>query len=913
MKNKLLRILSAGALAASVTCAAAQAETASGQLSINTQDSFYLVYRNADMEEARLRTTVLKYGEKPAYCIEPLAEIPMEGGEGADGFSKVHYELKDFFSTEDWEALSEETRQKISLYAAFGQGYGDRSGDEWYFAASDLIWKTVDSTMTTSYWSRISDASRAIRGEENRKSNENGEKVYAAIETIQSDVDRYTKVISWSYDDQNGALQESENVISGTVKPGTVITFTDTAGVLDMYAIENSFGDNAVISGNTVTITVNNTEEKSIIFTKEDALSCYTEKPILLYSTESQKAVTAGKIDFIPMRTEIRLKAEEPVKVLKTDENGKALAGASLELYVSGKKVHSWTSGKTAEDLTEYLSGGKTGIVKETTAPSGYYCISDTEITAGEEEVIQIADTPVKAKVLKTDSSGKALAGAELALLDSQKNQLEKWTSTTVAHEITVKLNSGATYYIRELKAPSGYTLLSSDISFSIPKEKKENVIMVSVSNDRMPVKVLKKDDSGNPLENASLTLKDSKGKELHSWTSVTEPYDITAYVEEGKSYTLTEKESVKGYYISKDVTFTVESGKDVQIVEMVDEAIDLEVVKLDDSGKVLEGPKMTLTDVKTGKVIDSWTSVTEPRQVGHLVEAGGTYEVKETEWVAGVHQAVSKKFTVPENAPSEKITVSMVDESTGIAFLKTDEEGNPIAGAKLQILDSEGKVITSFTSTSDKSGVTVDDSKKKIASLLMGGKTYTLHEESAPEGYEKAEDMTFQVTGTAKKPQTVIMKDRHSSIYVKILKTSVSDSKEYLAGAEFAVYRRSDDKIAEDVNGKEAKGTTGKDGTLSFVLPYESDGYYTKELKAPEGYALNENVFDITIQASMKNSEDNPYVVHVKDRVEVFTPNTGDEMFDFRQLLILAGALIGAVVSASMILYSRMKDRSVN
>ncbi len=64
----------------------------------------------------------------------------------------------------------------------------------------------------------------------------------------------------------------------------------------------------------------------------------------------------------------------------------------------------------------------------------------------------------------------------------------------------------------------------------------------------------------------------------------------------------------------------------------------------------------------------------------------------------------------------------------------KVDEDGLPLPGAVLQILDSNGKVVDEWTT----------DGKERITNLPDG--VYTLHEKEAPEGYELAEDKTFTI-----------------------------------------------------------------------------------------------------------------------------------------------------------------------
>ena len=64
----------------------------------------------------------------------------------------------------------------------------------------------------------------------------------------------------------------------------------------------------------------------------------------------------------------------------------------------------------------------------------------------------------------------------------------------------------------------------------------------------------------------------------------------------------------------------------------------------------------------------------------------------------------------------------------------KLDEEGNHLAGAKLQIIDSSGQIVDEW------------ESNGTVHETQLPNGTYTLHEVEAPEGYVKAEDKTFTI-----------------------------------------------------------------------------------------------------------------------------------------------------------------------
>ncbi|CZR75327.1 LPXTG-motif cell wall anchor domain-containing protein [Clostridium saccharolyticum WM1] [Clostridioides difficile] len=91
---------------------------------------------------------------------------------------------------------------------------------------------------------------------------------------------------------------------------------------------------------------------------------------------------------------------------------------------------------------------------------------------------------------------------------------------------------------------------------------------------------------------------------------------------------------------------------------------------------------------------------------------------------------------------------MAMKGDVTKVEISKTDIAGKELPGAKLVILDKEGKVIESWTS----------GEKPHYIEMLPIGE-YTLHEEAAPEGYLVAEDVKFSVKDTGE-IQKVVMKD---------------------------------------------------------------------------------------------------------------------------------------------------------
>lgn len=101
---------------------------------------------------------------------------------------------------------------------------------------------------------------------------------------------------------------------------------------------------------------------------------------------------------------------------------------------------------------------------------------------------------------------------------------------------------------------------------------------------------------------------------------------------------------------------------------------------------------------------------------------------------------------TVENTAEIQK--QEMKDDVTKVLISKQDIAGKELSGAKLTILDEDGKVVESWTSTEE----------AHYIEMLPIGK-YTLREETAPEGYLVAKDVEFEVKDTAE-VQKVVMVD---------------------------------------------------------------------------------------------------------------------------------------------------------
>lgn len=568
-------------------------------------------------------------------------------------------------------------------------------------------------------------------------------------------------------------------------------------------------------------------------------------------------------------------------QIAKVDENGNPVKGAELKLYdVTEKKqlLDEWTTTEEPRKMLLPIVEHKYRI-EETKTPDGFYTAEAKEFMipkkgTSEMVTISVVNERINYEVLKVDEKGNPVPGVKIELFHGEE-KLDEWITDGKPKEIGHLLRLGETYKLVETEAVAGF-YKSVDKEFTVSETKpKENKVTVTMEDESFQYFVVKKDDSGKELEGAKITLTDKEtGEMLDEWTTVLEPYEITNHVVPGKTYILKESEYVKGYYIAVDKEFTVDEYPNdknkVVTLEMIDDKINYQIKKVDEEGEIVPGVKLELYDItnkKEDNLVGEWITTDEPILLEDL-EPGHSYKLVESEYVAGKYKATDIEFTVPENGTSEMVTITMVDIDIDISFLKTRMDGTPLAGAKLQIVDKDMNVLYNLVSTDSDKGVNTDINGKKIE--LMPGEKYILKEKEAPFGYEKAKDITFEIPLEETDPDKVIeikMADEAKHFFVSVIKVDAMDQSKKLKDCELTVFDKKTNQIAKTVDGKDAIGITDGEGNIVFELAYSENGYYVKETKAPLGYRMNKNHFDVELSEDYNFAKDNPIVIVVNDQ----------------------------------------------
>lgn len=258
-----------------------------------------------------------------------------------------------------------------------------------------------------------------------------------------------------------------------------------------------------------------------------------------------------AKEDIVSASGKVLIEADEVIELKSTDANGEIHFIADLPI-----------------DATYY--------VKELYAPDGFVNVEEVqeftfEYAGADQAVVEqnftFEDEPTTVKITKSDiTTGKEIPGCKLKVVDEEGNVVDAWTSTEESHVIK-ELVVGKTYTLIETQPADGYVTAES-IEFRI--ENTAEIQKVEMKDDVTKVEISKQDIAGKELSGAKLTILDSEGKVVESWTSTKDAHYIEM-LPIGK-YTLREEIAPEGYLVANDVEFEVLDTAEVQHVTMVDE-----------------------------------------------------------------------------------------------------------------------------------------------------------------------------------------------------------------------------------------------------------------------------------------------------------------------------------------------------
>lgn len=479
--------------------------------------------------------------------------------------------------------------------------------------------------------------------------------------------------------------------------------------------------------------------------------------------------------------------------------------------------------------------------------------------------------------VRKLDAeTGKDIAGAAFAIYKNaiaDPNRIAEWTSDGTPHKLDAGLfSAGTDYYLKEVGAPNGYRS-AMVIKFRVDSAKKIVILEGNSNNingDRdtllvrdEPIKLyLRKQNAfGMLLPGAVLKLAEYDASQpdrmgnviLDAYKTDGSVYSVpSAQLKLGTTYILREISAPDGFKKADDIIFTINDNGSItradnknvvnNMIVMEDDEAGLGIGKKDLGSDIgLAGSRLQLTSSDDPHFTPiTWVSDGTVKTWDILsFTPGCTYTLTEISAPQGYAYADPITFTI--GAADHKIyidgqeaanrTVYIKDGKLALTVSKQATGGSSeLAGAKFEILDESGTVVTTFTT--EEAATSVDTSA--LTAPAAGYLEYILHEVTAPDGYELADDIRFAYDRDGK--LYLVTEENGTKIYTekKDLKLTVYDM------PKFCVQKV--DAEGNALEGAVLEITTQEDdGFTPIRFTTTKDKYYPQGLKADVTYVLSE------------------------------------------------------------------------
>lgn len=533
---------------------------------------------------------------------------------------------------------------------------------------------------------------------------------------------------------------------------------------------------------------------------------------------EAKPSLTIYKLDSV---TQTPL-ANATFRIEKKTDNGTELIGE-------------YTSDADGIVRLEQIDPGRY-LITEIKAPDGYNIDAPTQevtIEYGVAYEVTFTDTPKSPiYIAKVDQDGNPLAGAKFKVTTMNGAMVGEVETGRTGYAIIPYAEPGW-YVVEEIQAPDGYILSETPVNIEVKSGKPATVEFVNYA--RPGLQILKLDaDTREPLVGARFKIAYANGVFIGEYTTNVNGL-ITLDSDDGLTegtVVVTEIQAPDGYVL--DVTphnVTLKPGELTQIELFYTSKPGLQLIKKDEiTGLPVGGARFNVTLLENGGKKDLGTYTTSENGTFFIADlTPGHYVITETKAADGYILDSTPRYIEVEGGKLNTLEVFNTPYSD-LRLLKIDSETrDPLEGAVFKLYDHDRLEIGTYT--------TNNLGEIFVQSLPSG--TYYLQEQKAPAGYV-LDNTVREIELVGGKTTTVEWKNTALGT-LRIIKVD-ADTGKPLYGATFLLYDNRNNLLGEY--------TTDQNGLIVFGTSLQAGKYKLKEIKAPDGYVLDETIRTITVQS---------------------------------------------------------------
>ncbi len=480
--------------------------------------------------------------------------------------------------------------------------------------------------------------------------------------------------------------------------------------------------------------------------------------------------------------------------------------------------------------------------VRELSAPEGWKLDSAShrviitdEFATDDHEVIFNVETPIhneiihaEVRIAKTDITGSAyLPGALIEVRDSDGKIIRRDYTGEDGFLPAFPAIPG-TYTFREVLAPEGYELCTSEMTFTV-NEHGEVTGQTAIADDYTRFSLLKVDSLHKPLSGVEFGLFREDGTLQASAVSDENGLVTFEKIPYG-AYTIEETKPLSGYLMNFTKVPINIDGSFVNPTEPVAALgnclTEILIRKVDQNNTALAGAKVGLFDEDDQLIM---TAISDAEGLIRFTGvAYGKYAIREIAAPDGyllshevIHVTIDEGYT-----NSDTPIATITNQQKKVMYIKVDTSGAPLPGVEFSLYNA---------STMEKVETVVSDKNGVFTFSRFDYGDWIIRETAAPAGYCRMEDIRLHVGDDWTEPQPIMCVNIPN--HYEFIKTDSSGVP--LAGVKFSL-ENDGGRVIDTYE-------SGKDGVV-HIQNLKPGVYYIKEIETLEGYSLSGEIIKLKI-----------------------------------------------------------------